>query len=69
VMKAGLAVLPDAERAERVREIVDACKRVAEATGGGLGRLLGMSTGVVGAEAAVLDAIGAKLRSGTRSRE
>ena len=62
VMKAGLAVLPDSEREERVREIVEACQRVAEATGG-LGKLLGLSSGIVGQEAAVLDAIGAKLRS------
>ena len=68
VMKAGLAVLPDAEREERVRQIVDACKRVAEASGGGLGKLLGMSSGIVGQEAAVLDAIGAKLRSSGTSR-
>lgn len=69
VMKAGLAVLPDAEREERIREIVAACTRVAEATGGGLAKLLGMSTGIVGQEAAVLDAIGAKLRSGGSSRQ
>jgi len=68
VMKAGLEVLPGGEREERVRQIVDACKRVAEATGGGLARLLGMHN-IVGEEAAVLDAIGAKLRSGGKSRE
>jgi hypothetical protein len=68
VMKAGLGVLPDTEREEHVRQIVDACKRVAEATGGGLGRLLGMNTGIVGEEAAVLDAIGAKLRGGATLR-
>jgi hypothetical protein len=69
VIKAGLAVLPDAEREERIRDIVASCTRVAEATGGGLARLLGMSTGIVGEEAAVLDAIGAKLRSGGSSRQ
>jgi len=69
VMKAGLEVLPAGEREERVRQIVDGCKRVAEATGGGLARLLGMNSGIVGEEAAVLDAIGAKLRSGEKSRE
>ena len=69
VMKAGLAVLPDDEREERVRQIVDACKRVAEATGGGLAKLLGMNSGIVGQEAAVLDAIGAKLRSGSTPLE
>jgi hypothetical protein len=68
VMKAGLAVLPDAEREEHVRQIVDACKRVAEATGGGLAKLLGMNSGIVRQEAAVLDAIGANLRSGGTPR-
>ena len=68
VMKAGLAVLPDDEREERVRQIVDACKRVAEATGGGLAKLLGMNSGIVGQEAAVLEAIAAKLRSGDMPR-
>jgi hypothetical protein len=63
VMKAGLAVLSDEEREERIRQIVEGCKRVAEATGG-LAKLLGMDSGIVGQEAAVLDAIGAKLRSG-----
>jgi hypothetical protein len=69
VMKAGLTVFPDAEREERIRDIVAACTRVAEATGGRLAKLLGMSTGIVGQEAAVLDAIGAKLRSGGSSRQ
>jgi len=69
VMKAGLAVLPDPEREERVQSIVAGCTRVAEATGGGLAKLLGMSTGIVGQESAVLDAIGAKLRSGGPSRQ
>jgi hypothetical protein len=69
VMKAGLAVLPDAERTERIRDIVAGCTRVAEASGGGLARLLGLSTGIVGEEAAVLDAIGVKLRSGGSSRQ
>jgi tellurite resistance protein len=69
VMKAGLAVLPEAEREERVQSIIAACTRVAEATGGGLAKLLGMGTAIVGQEAAVLDAIGVKLRSGGSSRQ
>jgi hypothetical protein len=68
VMKAGLAILPDVEREERIRDIVDGCTRIAEATGGGLAKLLGMKgAGIAGQEAAVLDAIGAKLRSGGTS--
>jgi tellurite resistance protein len=66
VLKAGLAVLPEAERNERIQSIVAGCARVAEATGGGLAKLLGLSTGIVDQEAAVLDAIGAKLRSRDR---
>ena len=63
-MKAGYAVLPPFERVEREKALVDACRRVAQASGGGLGRLLGMGDGTSGDEAAVLDAITAKLRSG-----
>jgi hypothetical protein len=66
VLKVAAEVLPPAEREERIRNVIEGCKRVAEASGGGLGRLLGMGTGIVGEEAAVLDAIGAKLRSGSK---
>jgi len=63
VIKAGLAVLPLEERDQRVREIVAACTRVAEASGGSLMQRLGIGTGICGEEAAVLDAISAKLRA------
>jgi len=63
VMKVAASVLPPGEREERVKDVVGACRRVAEASGGGLGKLLGMSSGVSGDEAAVLDAITAKLRA------
>jgi hypothetical protein len=63
VLNAGLAVLPAEERDERIRYIAGACHRVAEASGGGLARLLGFDTGVSGSEAKVLEAITAKLRS------
>lgn len=62
VLRVAESVLPPGEREARVKEIVDACKRVASASGGGLGKLLGVSSGVSGDEAAVLDAITAKLR-------
>ena len=65
VMKAGLAVFPPDERDQRIREIVAGCRRVAEVSGG-LMKLLGWGTGVCDAEAAVLDAIAAKLRSRAR---
>jgi hypothetical protein len=62
VMKAGLALLAPEERDERIRSIAGGCQRVAEASGGGLARLIGFDSGVSGQEAAVLDAITAKLR-------
>jgi hypothetical protein len=63
VMKAGLALLTPEERDERNRGIVEACRRVAEASGGGLAKLLGMGSGVSGEELAVLDAITTRLRA------
>ena len=62
VMRIGFSVLPPPERDERVRGLVDACRRIAEASGGGLARLLGMGA-VSGEEDAVLDAIATKLRA------
>jgi hypothetical protein len=61
VMKAGLAVLTPAERDERIHEIVEACTRIAEASGVGLTTLLGIGSGVTSDESAVLDAITTKL--------
>jgi tellurite resistance protein len=69
VMKVAASVLPPEEREERVRGVVDACKRVAEASGGGLARLLGMGGAVSSDEAGVLEAITAQLRSAPRPRE
>lgn len=62
-MKDGLAVLPEAERDERIKGIVGAAHRVAEASGGGLLRLLGLADGVSHDEVVVLDAINQKLRA------
>jgi len=68
VIEAGLAILTPEERDERRRAIVTACSRVAEASGGGLAKLLGIQgAGTSGQEAAVLAAIAAKLRSGAGS--
>ena len=58
----GLSVLSPEERADRIKRIVDACREVAEASGG-LSRLLGLGSGVSGEEEAVLDAIAATLRA------
>ncbi len=57
VMRVGFSVLPAAERDERITSLVAACRRIAEASGGGLVRLIGLSHGVFGAESTVLDAI------------
>jgi tellurite resistance protein len=67
-MRLGFAVLEPAERDERIKALVAACRQVAEASGGSLGKLLGLSDGVSGDEERVLDAISKKLRAGTASR-
>jgi hypothetical protein len=56
-----LAVLTPAEREERIRTYIDACNRVAAASGNGLAKLLGMR--VSGDEAAALNAISRTLRA------
>jgi hypothetical protein len=62
VLKFGYAVLPPAEREERIKDIVRACQEVAEASAG-LGRLLGLGDGVSQIEASMLDDITRSLRS------
>jgi hypothetical protein len=65
--KAGVDVLSVTEREDRVKRIVEACHKVAEASGGGgLARLVGLTSGVSIEEAAVLDAIAVKLRAHRR---
>ncbi len=66
VMRVGFSVLPPSERDERIRALVAACRRVAEASGGGLARLIGMGDAVSGDENMVLDAIATKLRAQPR---
>lgn len=63
-MKDGLAVLSEGERDERIKGIVEAAHKVAEASGGGLLKLLGLATGVSHGETLVLDAINKQLRAG-----
>jgi hypothetical protein len=67
VLKVATALLSPAEREERIKNIVEGCRRVAEASGGGLARLIGVGSGVVDEESAVLDAITAKLRAEPKS--
>ncbi|HKA62051.1 MAG TPA: hypothetical protein VKH83_06470 [Methylomirabilota bacterium] len=61
-IKTGLSVLTPDEQAERTRRIVDACRQVAEASGG-LGRVLGLGSSVSGEEETLLDAISTSLRA------
>jgi hypothetical protein len=61
-IKTGLAVLPQAERDERIGRFAKACHQVAEASGGGLWRVLGLSSGVSAEEHEILNHIRAGLR-------
>ena len=61
VIKAGLSALPQAERDARVAGIAVACGEVAKASGG-LGKTLGLSSGVSAQEDSVVDRIVARLR-------
>jgi hypothetical protein len=63
VIKDGLALLAPEEREERLKRLVHACQEVAEASGG-LGKVLGLASGVSGEEGALLEAIAATLRGG-----
>ncbi len=63
VIRAGLSVLPPAEREERVGRIIETCTRVARASGG-LGWLLGAESNVSSNESRLLGAITSKLRAG-----
>jgi tellurite resistance protein len=63
ILKYGFAVLPDDEREDRIKRVVEACHEVAAASGGGLAKLLGLGSSVSGVEASMLDSITATLRS------
>jgi hypothetical protein len=65
VIKYGLGVLPPHEKDERIKRIVEACHEVAEASGGGLIKALGLGSGVSNLEASMLDTITSTLRSGS----
>src|SRR5262245_49546897 len=60
-IKVGLSVRPSAERADRVKRIVEACREVAGASGG-LTRMLGLGSGVSSDEESILEAIATRLR-------
>jgi hypothetical protein len=62
ILKVGLAVLPFKEREERIRRLIDACHKVAEASGGKLTKQFGLGDGVSRREASTLDMINKNLR-------
>jgi hypothetical protein len=57
VIKVGLSVLAPEEREERRQQIVQVCHEVAEASGGGLARVLGLGSGISGEEESLLDTL------------
>jgi hypothetical protein len=62
VIRVGISVLPEPERENRVAAFVETFRRVAEASGGGLRRALGMGHAVSAEEEAVIAKITAVLR-------
>ena len=62
VLRVGFTVLPPEEREERIKDVVRACRDVAEASGA-LGRLLGLGDGVSQIEQAMLDRLARMLGS------
>lgn len=62
VIKYGFAVLPEDEREDRIKRVVEACQEVASASGGGLAKVLGLGSSVSSIEASMLDLINSKLR-------
>jgi hypothetical protein len=63
IINVGFAVLPAVERAERVRAVLDACERVAEAARGVA--MFGLRFSASSAEAAVLETLRTKLHAST----
>lgn len=61
-IRAGLAGLPEDLQEENITRILQACREVSEASGGGLAKALGLGSGVSREERSVLDVITAALR-------
>src|SRR5262249_6291564 len=59
VIRAGFAVFPAAERADRIRAVLDACERVGGVAGGVA--MFGLRSGAASAKTAVLDMLRMKL--------
>jgi hypothetical protein len=69
VLRVAASVMPPVEREERLREVMESCKRVAEVSGRGLGEMLGAKGWVSTEEAEVLEAIEARLRAAPAPRK
>ena len=65
VIKYGFAVLPEGEREDRIKKVVEACHEVASVSGGGLAKVLGLASSVSAIEASMLDTINGTLRGPT----
>jgi hypothetical protein len=63
VIRVGISVLPGEEREQRVQVYAQTFRRVAEASGGKIGYLLGLPGSVSASEKTVIEAIVAALRS------
>ena len=61
LIRTGLSVLPQTEREARISGIAAACREVADASGG-LGKTLGLSSGVSAQEGSLVDRIVTRLR-------
>jgi hypothetical protein len=62
VIRVGISVLPDQERAQRVEVYAEAFRRVAEASGGRLGRLFSRGSAISPEEEALIERLTATLR-------
>lgn len=62
VIRVGISVLPDEERAQRVETYAEGFRRVAEASGGGLGRVFGRGSAISPEEEALIESLTAALR-------
>ncbi len=63
-IKQGFSVLPLMEREERIKQLLDNCHKVAEASGNEFAKQLGLGDGVSRVEESVLESIHHKLRGG-----
>ena len=63
VLHAGYAVLPPREREERIQRMIEACQKVAEASGSQIAKLIGLGDGVSHVEQSVIETIKSKLQS------